>query len=80
MSLKVKGEWVAWENVTIDQIRAEIAVGAIKRDELRKLLYGHKFNNEVTGWVFKYINPLRAARTVDGKVRKWGPKSPYLFE
>ena len=56
MALQVKGQWVAWSNVTVDEIRSQIALGVITKKDLRILLKAHKLNNEVSGWAYKLLN------------------------
>lgn len=73
----VKGDWVPWEKCTINEIRAQIATGALTEDMIWKLMRGHKFNNEVTGWLYKYLHPLTDKH---GRVQWNGTKNPYVFD
>ena len=56
MPLKVKiDQYVDWGRVTVDELRAQIALGALPREELKKLLEQHLFSDLVSGWVYKYL-------------------------
>lgn len=56
MSFKIKVEqYVDWGIITVDELRAQIALGALPRVELQKLLVQHLLSDLVTGWVYKYL-------------------------
>lgn len=67
-ALLVRGSWIPWEQITIDELRAQLALGTITKEQVRTLLMSHAFSNEVTGWAFKYLHPLgrRSARPLTG--------------
>ena len=52
MALQVKGQWVAWSNVTIAEIRSQIALGVITKKDLHILLEAH---NRVRFFVFNFL-------------------------
>ena len=64
--LKVKGDWLRWEEMALDELKVQIALGTLTHDELWKLLKSKILSNECAGWLYKRI---------DGP----HPKKPYTY-
>lgn len=72
--IKIKGQWVEWDKVTIIEIKTQLALGTLNRHELKCLFREHAFNNEVTGYVYKLL--YKKQMKFNGK----DPAKRYLFE
>ncbi len=59
MPIKVKGQWVNWGDISIEEIKSQISCGSLPDTDLQRLLKQHVFSNEVTGLVYKYLYPRR---------------------
>lgn len=75
--IKVSGEWISWETITVNELKAQLALGTLNEKELVQLLHDHRFNNEVTGWVYKYLHPFGRKNS---SAPQWNGDNPYLFD
>lgn len=55
MSFKVKGDWVDWEHITLEELKTHIRIGSLTTVKLFPLYFADRFKGKVAEWVRSYL-------------------------